>query len=135
MTTAFALDYSANFSKNDSEAEMNSIDYSLTNISGIPFVREFLDYVCDYYTRNDGLKVSNTRAFQEDVLQATEMYLEKCDTNNKYWWGDTGDREGKKDSYSQVRHWLTPEWNLMVEMEVQPMKIKNVISMRNACRP
>ena len=82
MTTAFALDYSANFST----AEMNPIDYSLTNISGIPFVREFLDYVCDYYTRNDGLKVSNTRAFQEDVLQATEMYLEKCDTNNKYWW-------------------------------------------------
>ena len=116
MTTAFALDYSANFSKNDSEAEMNSIDYSLTNISGIPFVGEFLDYVCDYYTRNDGLKVSNTRAFQEDVLQATEMYLEKCDTNNKYWWGggDTGDREGVRDILvSKFGYWLTPEWNLI----------------------
>ena len=116
MTTAFALDYSANFSKNDSEAEMNSIDYSLTNISGIPFVGEFLDYVCDYYTSNEGLKVSNTRAFQEDVLQATEMYLEKCDTNNKYWWGggDTGDREGVRDILvSKFGYWLTPEWNLI----------------------
>ena len=116
MTTAFALDYSANFSKNDSEAEMNPIDYSLTNISGIPFVGEFLDYVCDYYTSNEGLKVSNTRAFQEEVLQATEMYLEKCDTNNKYWWGggDTGDREGVRNILTRrFGYWLTPEWNLI----------------------
>ena len=118
MTTAFALDYSANFSTNETDltAELNPIDYSLTNISGIPFVGEFLDYVCDYYTRNAGLKVSNTRAFQEDVLQATEMYLEKCDTNNKYWWGggDTGDREGVRDILvSKFGYWLTPEWNLI----------------------
>ena len=118
MTTAFALDYSANFSTNETDltAEMNPIDYSLTNISGIPFVREFLDYVCDYYTRNAGLKVSNTRAFQEDVLQATEMYLEKCDTNNKYWWGggDTGDREGVRNILTRkFGYWLTPEWNLI----------------------
>ena len=118
MTTAFALDYSANFSTNETDltAELNPIDYSLTNISGIPFVGEFLDYVCDYYTRNDGLKVSNTRAFQEDVLQATEMYLEKCDTNNKYWWGDgdSGDREGVRDILvRKFGYWLTPEWNLI----------------------
>ena len=47
MTTAFALDYSANFSTNETDltAELNPIDYSLTNLSGIPYVREFLDYV------------------------------------------------------------------------------------------
>ena len=118
MTTTFALDYSANFSTNNTDltAEMNPIDYALTNISGIPFVGEFLDYVCDYYTSNEGLKVSNTRAFQEDVLQATEMYLEKCDTNNKYWWGegDSGDREGVRDILiRKFGYCLTPEWNLI----------------------
>ena len=118
MTTTFALDYSANFSTSNTDltAEMNPIDYALTNISGIPFVGEFLDYVCDYYTSNEGLKVSNTRAFQEDVLQATEMYLEKCDTNNKYWWGggDSGDREGVRDILiRKFGYWLTPEWNLI----------------------
>ena len=118
MTTTFALDYSANFSTSNTDltAEMNPIDYALTNISGIPFVGEFLDYVCDYYTSNEGLKVSNTRAFQEDVLQATEMYLEKCDTNNKYWWGegDSGDREGVRDILIRTfGYWLTPEWNLI----------------------
>ena len=118
MTTTFALDYSANFSTNNTDltAEMNPIDYALTNISGIPFVGEFLDYVCDYYTSNEGLKVSNTRAFQEDILQATEMYLEKCDTNNKYWWGegDSGDREGVRDILiRKFGYCLTPEWNLI----------------------
>ena len=118
MTTAFALDYSANFSTNETDltAELNPIDYSLTNLSGIPYVKEFLDYVCDYYTRNAGLKVSNTRAFQEDVLQATEMYLEKCDTNNKYWWGggDSGDRESVRDILiRKFGYELTLNWNLI----------------------
>ena len=117
MTTSFTLDYSANFSSKDIDAEMTSTDYSLTNLSGIYGIKEFLDYVCDYYTRNNGVKVSNMKAFQEDVLKATEIYIEKCDISNPqgHWGdGDSFDRESVRDILiSQFGYVLTRDWNLI----------------------
>ena len=116
MTNSFTLDYSANFSSKDIDAEMTSTDYSLTNLSGIYGIKDFLDYVCDYYTRHDGVKVSNMKAFQEDVLKATEIYIEKCDNSSSTNWGDgdSFDRESVRDILiSKFGYELTLNWNLI----------------------
>ena len=116
MTNSFTLDYSANFSSKEVDAEMTSTDYSLTNLSGIYGIKEFLDYVCDYYTRHDGVKVSNMKAFQEDVLKATEIYIEKCDNSSSTNWGDgdSFDRESVRDILiSKFGYELTLNWNLI----------------------